>query len=372
MLTYRELVALEQRMRGVTVLSVYLNGEGSDSASRGRWRAGLRHALDDIADWLRDSPRAEREAFAALRARAEERAAGFPGEIGSPGWAAFLTQEGVAHESYLPVGVPTVAAWSTGPSVAPYVRAIKEARPVIVAIADSRQVRLHRYVHRGVEVVETLEADVDFELPRHMGRPAPQGFHTGTRGRTGTDAAQDALQQARDELLGRAAERIAALAGEEGWVAIGGIPGVARAALAQLAPTVAERATIAEIDVHATEAQVAGHARAAASRLREEHDLERVREAIDAARANGPGVTGSVDTQRALEEGRARELYFTAQYLADHAADVESAVRTAFDRGTIVEHLSGQAGALLDGVGGIAARLRYVLAREPATAGEER
>jgi hypothetical protein len=122
----------------------------------------------------------------------------------------------------------------------------------------------------------------------------------------------------------------------------------------------------AELDVHATDSQVAECARTSASQLRNANDLARVRETIAAAEANRVGAVGSVDTIRALGEGRARHMFFTLPYLEKSASDLEAAVRSAFDHGTEVEHVSGEAAALLEGVGGVAASLRYV----PSSASE--
>ena len=365
MLTYKDLVNLEHALRGQTVLSVYVNGEGTDPATRNRWHAELRHSFDDIASWLRKSSHAEREAFATCRAMALKHLDRFPAGIGSPGWTGFFTTNGAYHIGAVPVPVPTMAIWSTGACVAPYIRVIREERRVLVSIVDSKQVRIYQYLDRSVQLLETVRPYVTLEPPSHLGRPPRTGFHTGTRGRTGTDAAQRELQKGTELMLADAAGRIAALAAGGAWIVIGGIPGVAAATLARLAPGLAARAMQAgHLDVHATEAQVAECARVSASHLRDADDLRRIEETISAFESNGAGVTGAVDTRRALDEARVRELLFTLRYLKDHAADAEAAVRRAFDEGAVVEHVSGEAATRLDRVGGIAARLRYVPPRE--------
>jgi hypothetical protein len=360
MLTSAELVRLERQTRDRTILSVYLNGEGSDSVSRARWQADLRHSLDDIASWFRDASHQEREDFAARRRLLEERVEQFRGEIGAPGWVAFLDEEGIQHQSEVFAPVPTMAVWSTGASVAPYIRALKESHPVIVAVVDSRHARLYRYVENGLELLERIEADTDFEVVGNMSKRAAQGSHTGRRGKTGTDAGQVALHQATERMLSDAVSRMETLAHDAAWIAIGGIPVVATAALSLLTPAAASRSLRAELDVHATDAQVAECARTSASQLRNASDLARVRETIAAAQANHVGAVGSVDTMRALAEGRARHLFFTLTYLEKSASGLETAVRSAFDHGTAVEHVSGEAASLLEGVGGVAASLRYV------------
>jgi hypothetical protein len=259
-----------------------------------------------------------------------------------------------------------MAIWSTGASVAPYIRALKESHPVIVGVVDSRHVRIYRYVENALELIERIEADTDFEVAGNMSKRAAHGSHTGRRGKTGTDAGQVALQQATERMLADAVSRIETLANDAAWIAIGGIPVVATAALSRLTPAAAGRSMRAELDVHATDSQVAECARTSASQLRNANDLARVRETIAAAEANRVGAVGSVDTIRALGEGRARHMFFTLPYLEKSASDLEAAVRSAFDHGTEVEHVSGEAAALLEGVGGVAASLRYV----PSSASE--
>jgi hypothetical protein len=349
------------------VLSVYVNGESTDPATRSRWRLDLRHSFDDIETWLRGSPHAEREAFDACRTMALEALERFTGAIGAPGWAAFFTIDGAFESGTVSVPVPTMAAWSTGPCLSPYVRAIKEARPVVVAVVNGRKARLFRYVDRQAELVETVRAHVVVEPPSHMGGPPRTGFHTGTRGSTGADEAQRELLEGTEHLQAEVAGRIAVLANADGWIVIGGIPNAARATLDRLMPDLAARAMQApSLDVHATEAQVAECARESASTLRNAYDALRVRDAIqESERDGGYGAAGVVETMQALAESRVRELYVTLNYLVNHAADAEAAIRLAFDHGALVEHVSGDAAAQLDRVGGLAARLRYPWTRTP-------
>lgn len=368
MLTQQELAKLERTLQEQAVLSVYVNGDHADPARRTRWRLDLRHSFDDIESWLQDSSHAEREAFAKCREMAWEALSDLEPGIGAPGWVGFITTSGVHHATLVPAPVPTMAVWSTGPAIAPYVQVVSDARPVLVAVVDGRQVRIYRYADRRVDVLHTVRAHVTVEPPSHMGRPANVGFHTGTRGRAGADAAQREWQKGTETMLAEAMEKLAAYAGDAAWIVIGGIPEIAKAALGRLAPDVAARATLADgLDVHATRAQVAERARVAAVRLREQDDLRRVDEAIAAAEAAGAGVTGSVETSRALDEGRVRELYFSSRTLENHAGGLEAAVRQALAQGATVHHVTGVAAEHLERAGGIAARLRYAPVREMVT-----
>jgi peptide subunit release factor 1 (eRF1) len=168
-------------------------------------------------------------------------------------------------------------------------------------------------------------------------------------------------------MLAEATSRIGALAIDGAWIVIGGIPVVATTAVGLLAPDLAARATRAEhLDVHATDAQVAECARESASMLRDAEDLRRIEEAVSLASSGGAGAIGIVDTQRALELAQVRELFITQKFLENQAADADAAVRRAMDEGATVEHVSGEAAARVDALGGMAARLRYAPPREAA------
>jgi hypothetical protein len=360
MLTYEELVELERSLRDRTVLSVYINGEVRDPADRRRWRVDLRHALDAIEARLADASHAERVAFAKCRKTVEEEARTFRGTVREPGWVRFIDTEGVKHSSGLPVAVPTMAVWDAGAHVAPYTRAMKASVPVIVGVLDARKARLFRYVGRKVDPVETVRAHVVVEPPLHMGRPSRGGFHSGTRGETGTDAAQRELREGTEHMLADVAAKIEALSGRDTWIVLGGIPEVAKAALAHLSPQVAPRAVCREgLDVHATLAQIADAANDSARALREAADLERVEEAVASAASDHRGVTGLQATKRALEEKRVRAVFLTEALLSEHDDDAESVARGAFDSHAQIEVVSGAAAARLEPSDGIAALLYY-------------
>lgn len=358
--TYQDLVTLEASLRDRMVLTAYVGGGNTDPARGDAWRVDMRHSLDDIERWLNASNAHERQEFASGRELLEAELTRFPRTIGAPGWVCFVTSDGVHLSRALPVPVPTMAAWSTGPCLGPFIRALKEARPVIVAIADSRKVRLFRYADGRAEHVETVEVPERMERAARTGRPARRHL-SGARGATDADEAARRAQESTERMLADAVGRIAVLAKGDGWVVIGGNAIVARAALAKLGPVLATRAMVTgALDVHATAVQVAACARECASTLRRSSDLALVTEVIqESQREAGRGVVGVVETMRALEQGAVRELFLTMHYVLHHAVDAEDAIRLALRRGALVEHVSGEAAEQLDAVGGIGARLRY-------------
>jgi hypothetical protein len=367
MLTYAELAKLDHELDGHDVLSVYINGQTTDPAARGQWRTEVRNALDAIEVSLAEASHAEREAFAACRRMAMEQADSYTPGSGAPGWIGFFTVEGAKHVETAPVPVLTDAAWGQL-HLAPYIRVLKEARPVIVAVTDKAQVRLHRYAQGALTPLEALEREMAMDTPYHMSRPPRTGFHTGTRGRTGAEAAQREYEKAADDLLARAATQLATLAAGDAWIVVGGIQETAAALLGRLTPDMAARALQAAIDVHATTPQMIEVARNAASLLREREDAAAIESALSAAATRGAGAAGIEDVARALENAQVRDLYFTTRFLKEHVWDISDFVRRAIGQSADVEHVAGDAAQALDRAGGIAARLRYAPPREaPAT-----
>jgi hypothetical protein len=365
MLTYSDLVELGRVLQGRPVLSVYVNSQEPDLAKRRRWRIDLRHSLNDIEVWLKGAPHADREAFAAASRQLHERFDEMRGRVRAPGWAAFYTEQGEHYAGPVAASVPTMAVWSNGPCLTPYIRALKEAHPVIVVLADARKVRIMCYAERKLELVDTIRARTVLDHRDHMSAPPRPGFHSGTRGTSGADEAQRELRDGTAHMLNDVVTILARNSKKAQWFVLGGIPSVAADLLARLPADVAAHAARAEhLDVHATKAQIVEAARQTASAMRDARDLRLVNDAVACSQSNGFGVTGSVDTTRALNQGRAREVYFTSTFAANNAAATEEIVRLALGSRAFVEQVSGAAAYRLDQVGGVAARLRYVIESE--------
>jgi hypothetical protein len=363
MLSRSELLALDRSLRTERVLSVYIDGTATDVAAKQKWRLDLAHSLRDLRRWLDGSSREDQRALEQCIGLLEHELGAFSGTVGAPGWVAFITTNGVQRAERVPAPAPTLAVWSTGPSIAPYMRILKQMRPVIVAVVDARKGRVYRYQAGELSGVETVRAHTAVEAPSHMGDAPRGGFHPGVRGPTGHDAAQRSRLAGTRRFVGELADETTRLAGPDGWILVGGIPEAAAqtaTALGQLAPG---RVRVLEsLDVHATDAEVAAAARAGASALRDDADLEQIVEIVDGSAGEGLATLGSAATGEALNERRVRELYLTRRYRDSHAAEAETAVRAALAQGAAVEEVSRGAAARLDEHGGIGARLRYRLA----------
>lgn len=362
MLTYARLVTLERSLRDERVLSVYLHGAAEDPANRLVWRRELDRSLKDLRRWLIGSSHAEREQFERCVEILEERLAPHAHGLAAAGWAAFITVAGVQEAGELPVPMPTMSTWSTGMCVAPYMRALKGMRPVIVTIADARSARIYRYREGSVERLETVHAHATIDAPSHMGDVSRAGFHPGVRGETARDAVQRAHAAGTARMLKQVEAAVARYAGRSGWVLTAGTPPVG----AHMTHSIGEAAPgrvmeLGSLDVHASDAEILAAARQGVSALREEWELRRISEVVAADTEHGLVALGPVATRRALERAQVRELYLTTRYVEDHIADAEDAVRRALDQGATVEEVTGAAAERLDEHGGLGARLRYRL-----------
>lgn len=369
MLTHEELAALHRSLRDRRVLSVYIDGSMSDPAAQRAWRIQLDHSLDDLRRWLEGSPRAERDEFEHCVRLLDTLVSELADGVGAPGWGAFITNDRVHHAHPLPAPTPTLAVWSTGPCIAPYVRSLKEWRPVIVLVADARNAAIYKYRTGQLDRVDVLHAHHAIDHPEHMGAPSAPGFHPGTHGRTGHDAAQRAQLEGRDRMIANAAERARDLAGPDGWILIGGTKRVTAQLADALKPVSPNRLLeLDALDVHSAEAEIAEAARAGASRLRDADDEHRIAEVADASGAHALGSIGPTETKRALEQRSVRQLFVSERYLDDHTAEAEEAFRSALDQDATIEEVSGHAGDVLNRHGGLAASLRFRASEPPPPA----
>lgn len=359
MLTYADLVTLEPSLRAGGVLSVYLDGTSTDPAAQRAWRVRLQHALDEIRGRLASAPHAEREKFAACVRALDAELAGLDGAIGAPGWVAFVTPEGVWHAARTPATMPTLAVWRTGAFVTPYLRALKESRPVIVGVVDATHATLYRYRFGAMQQMDAFIAESVDAPPAHMGDAPRMGFHAGTRGVSGRDAAQRARRESMARMLRALARRATALVGEDGWLVLGGIPRVVAHASALMIPLAPRMLQHLSLDVHASPAEIADAARAGASTLRDRWDARQLEEIVAQADARALGVVGPPAARRALSLSCVRSLLLTPRFLAEHGQVAEQAVRRAFDQNASVEDVVRDVADRLDALGGIAASLRY-------------
>lgn len=359
MLNHEELGRLTRTLRDRKVLSIYLDLAARDPALKRAWRTQLDDSIRRIRDATPPPPDKERVALdraaALLDAQLESVSA-------ARSWVGFACGDEVHHSETLPVRTPNVVAWGSGPRVAPYIGALRQCGPVVLAEVNAEGARLYRYDAGKLEQLEHLRAHVTIEQQRHMGSMPRRGFHTGTRGATGTDAAQRELREGTRRMLRELAQRLTVLAGADGWIIIGGTPLPAKAARAALPKALAGRALVVpEMHIWASEARIRECAETGAAALQDAQDLDAVSYAIRQADAGrGRGVAGPEATLRALETGAVERLYLSERFIEMSPETGDDAVRSALEHGASPEVIHGVAGIRLDRFAeGMAARLRY-------------
>jgi hypothetical protein len=357
MLTPDELVELYRAYQDRQVLSVYLDADQHDFAERGKWRVALK---TEISAQRRDAPLPEGfdRAFAHLEEILEPRGTGF---LEGRGWAGFATSDELLYAEGLPVPMPNLVRWERGLRVAPYARALKQTRPVIAVLIDSRRARLIRYRTGRLTDRAQLEADTYLGDLTDINVAKRASDHSGIRGQTGRDAAHKFLQVERDRLIGRVAVEVASEAGDEGLIVVGGAERAVDALAKELSDRAADRLltnTALSFDLSDSELRIAIEEAASELTARgQQRLLERV---IDRARANGHACLGEEETERALADKRVDTLLVSDGLRRRDPDRVDHFEGAAFEQGAAVVELSRDAGGELDRAGGgVGALLRY-------------
>lgn len=362
MLTREKLLDLFQELRGHDVLSIYVDADQRDPARRDVWRTRLEGDISRIRHSLEKGGDDGVAAFDAAWTLVERHIRTTEEVASKRGWVAFATADRIWHAGAVPAHMPALVAWQQGIRAAPYIRALKQERPVTVALVDGRRARIFEQVEGHITELKGVLADAEVGDLTDMGVRKRPARASGVRGTTSTDEAQRLLDAAGERLRKRLAEIIQGRAGNVGIVVVGGPSESARALVAQLDPHLPGRVVEWHpLHLDMTEAEVREQIRLAAGDLSEQEHLALVSEVADAARAGGKGALGQAKALEALEGMRVAALLLSRNFLQAHPDLADHAVGMAFGQGADVEELSGAAGEALDGEGGgIAARLRFL------------
>jgi hypothetical protein len=368
MLTMTELSALEHALRDTNVLSVYLGSSSPDPAHRPDWRPTVVTALRDWSRSLEGASRAERMEFAAARDVLQHVLDDIT-QRDCDGIACFVTARGVQRIEALHFAVDASVSWGRGVAVAPFVRALKEERPLLLVAVNGMRAVLHRYQFEHLTLLESFDSVPHLTIPDHDSARVRPHFHRGVRGVTGRDETQREWAAATDRMVHHVVQQVVHLAGEDAWVLVGGRRDIVHRVLALLPANVRRRADqVAGVTPQSTRASLVRAARTGASRLRTAADANAIERLVSRAYARGAAAVGEHAATHALEQRRVQQLYMSPRFVRDHAQTAEFAVRAALDQGASVETVSGAASTKLDALGGIAARLRYAMRPAAATA----
>ena len=361
MLTLTEIASLQKKLRTKRVLSVYFSAKTRDPSQRRAWKPLLNAELRAWSRLLQDVDPAERREFTSAR-QALEAALALADVPHADGIVGFSTAGSVQLLEALPFKIDTTVVWGRGIALAPYVRALKQERGVVLAVMDGKTAHVYWYQFEQFRLLETIAVEPHLTQPTHMGASVSPTFHPGVRGTSGQDEAQHEWSAAMDRVTRRLAQRITHYAGEDSWVLIGGRDDAVRKTIAALSRAVQQRTGDAMgVSVHSPTHALTKVARDGASYLRGAADAQALRHLAESAGEREAAAVGESAVRRALEGSRVAQLYVSARFVKEHAEHAEAAVRSALEQSAGIETVSGEAGTSLDGMGGIAARLRYAV-----------
>lgn len=360
MLSSDDLITLYRKSHELDVLSVYLDAGPADPSRKSSWhrafRDGVREARASVAGG--DAARGALDAAAARLSDALGDPSGFlPGR----GWVGFATADRLLYGEAVPVPMPNLVRFERGIRVAPYLRALRHARPVGAAVIDGRRAQLYRYRDGRLERGAALTADLDFgDLDESTGSKRA-GTHTGMRGATGRDRGEALSRLQTTKMLDDVATRLAGIAGPDGLVVLGGVEEVvAELRHALPAPLAARTAVRTRLSFDLPDSGVLSEIETAASELSRAQQEALLEEVLDLARSGGAACIGRDATERALEARNVRTVLVSESLRLGDADAVDRLVGRAFEGGASAIELAGDAATRLDTDGeGIAALLHY-------------
>jgi hypothetical protein len=360
MLTRRDLADFSRAHENDMVLSVYLAREGSDPGNRGAWRLRLAGALGSLRDCVEHEAPADLPVFDHASEQVAARLVDFGRVLPHEGWSAFATGDRLWHAEGLPFPPAELVRWRQGIYAAPYVRALKTARPVILALLDHWRAHIYEYQEgalsaEAVELATDPRADVDAD---DIGMSKRASTTSGRGGETRTDYAQHLLERnakaLRKQVVGALLER----AGDAAGVVLGGTGKAIKAARKdledKLAGRMVEKPELSFDSTHEELSEVVGRAASELTQTRQARLLE------TCCASGAKGSMGWNQTYRALAAGAVDTLLLARALIESCPDDAERLVRLALAQGADVEELGEELGdKLFAEADGVAARLRY-------------
>lgn len=361
MLSRDALVQMNQESAEEMVLSVYLNGEETDPAQRNAWRLRLNALLKELQEHVEGNTADEKRDYEAALEIIEKELDELSGMIPGRGWVGFATADRLLYAESVPVPMPDLVRWEYGVHVAPYLRALKQTRPVYAVFADRMRGRIFRYVLGELTEEEEVVsvAAIDTIEP---GTAKRASTHSGGRGEAGADALQESTEVATRRLVREIADKLLTAQRDGHLLVIAGKNEIIAAIRRELPDRVAERSIdVPGARVQASTAEVTEVIENAASALSLQIQKRLVEEILEINHADGRACVGQERTARALEAGAVDILLVSRAFSRAQPDVAEELVDQAFDQGGTVLEIAEEVAGELDAAGGIGARLRFTV-----------
>jgi hypothetical protein len=360
MLDHAKLMELYRELRDRKVLSVYLDADQHDPAERNKWRTRLEHDVTRMARELNgnDAERGDFErAWTLLKGELE----GFKTFLPDRGWVGFATPDRVWYAEHVPVPMPDGVYWEDGLRAAPYVRGLKQARPVVVVVVDSRRARIFRYRSGEVAELHDVRADTFMGDINDVGMSKRPSSHTGVRGETSTDTARRVLDNIFERMLKYVLEVVGTLVDSHSFLVIGGTNESSARLFEELPKNLLPRAVQApSLYLEVGSAELKEIVEQSATQLTKRTQEELLDQVVELAGGGGRACVGREETLKALEEMRVDTLLLSRRLIRAEPELADRCVGQALAQDAGVEELGEVGGERLDQAGGgIGARLRY-------------
>lgn len=361
MLTHEKLVELYRELKDEPVLSVYLDADQKDPAQRTKWKKQLESLVSQARQELPEGDRDEHERFEEAWTQIQEALRNFDAFIPGRGWVGFATSDQLWYSEEVPTPMPDLVRWEDGIRVAPYIRGLKQSRPVVVVLVDSQKARVFEYRDGEIEEHDDLRADTFLGDLSDVGVRKRSVSASGMRGETATDQAQRILEVSSERMLKELVGILADRAGDDGFLVVGGTPEAVKRAAEGIPRGLRERAAERpSMHLGMSLSEVKEVAEEAASALTTRQQSELLDAVLDAARSGGRACLGPEETEKALREMRVDTLLLSRSFIAEDPDYADRCVGTAFAQGADVEELGVEAGERLHSeADGVAARLRF-------------
>lgn len=362
MLSHEEVLRLHNDLGKRMVLSVYLNAEESDPAERRAWRVRLNGMLKEQADGWAGGSSEEGKAARSAVDLLERQLTRYPGLLPEGGWVGFATAERVWYAGPTPAPMPDLVRWEEGAHVAPYVRALKQSRPVTVVVADQRHARILDYRQGEMKEEQVLWAESVIVDSSSAGSSKRAATRSGMRGAPRGDVAQRIGVVTTRRMLREVLDAVAEPIDRGHLLVLAGSAETTTSLLRALPERARERTIdLPGLTVDATPARLREGVEAAASTLSIRLQRALVDEILDTTRSAGRACLGLERTERALRAGAVDTLVLSRAFARAEPDLAEQLVDLTFDHGAGVEEISEAAAEELDREGGIGARLRFAV-----------
>lgn len=361
MLSYSDLVQMERSLRQRQMLSLYVEGANGDAAKRDAWHARVEDALRPLERVNENAPHDEREAFRTTIRALDDFLRHEPPPVHAATFAVFVSNETVLHDTALPVSLTTVANWGQGMRVAPYLRAIRPERPVIVYVGGVKTAEVYEQQGDSLHRARSIKVPMVRQPVYHMGDAPPPGFSANTRGRTKKDALDRDVRTATHRVAHEIVEQIHQHSGDNAWMIVVGLPQVTHAVQEALPAPLAARTFIESAAlVDETEKELARVTAAGVEELERRRQSKLIDEVIEEAASGRRGALGREAVQQGLLERRVYEVLFSSRFADEAPDELDAIVTSAFDQAALCEAARGPAEERLDQAGhGVGALLRY-------------